>query len=279
MAIYSSAYPTTVGPVRSARISDMELLRQYGRVAFAYSGVQSKMLPVLKKAYLIDVSDDHGGLGYHRDFNRRRRTTCSARRRCCSSGRAHSAQAVDVGFTFDDTVPRRRHPGDEGGRVRSRRPGCGFTWDASSGRWLAAMNGRKAMATEGGQLGGTTVIIQYVKVTRSIYHDKLGNYTPLTHAASGTGTALILRDGQYWKGAWSRPSAAGGTSWTGRRRSRSRWRPARSGSCSSTRRPPPRSADPRCRRDLRPPTLDPRRRVGVATGARRASGRRWRVSG
>ena len=75
------------------------------------------------------------------------------------------------------------------------------------------MNARKAMATEGGQLGGTTVIIQYTTVTRSIYHDFLGNYTPLSRSV-GTGTALFLRNGQYWKGTWSRPSAASGTTWT-----------------------------------------------------------------
>src|SRR3954470_9823858 len=37
------ALPPAVGRVRSARISDTELPRQYGKVAFAYSGAQSKM--------------------------------------------------------------------------------------------------------------------------------------------------------------------------------------------------------------------------------------------
>jgi hypothetical protein len=74
------------------------------------------------------------------------------------------------------------------------------------------MNHRKAMAAEGGQLGGTTVIIQYVTVTRSIYHDFLGHYTPLSRSV-GSGSALFLRNGQYWRGTWSRPTASGGTTW------------------------------------------------------------------
>ena len=41
-----------IGPVRSARISDIEIMAQYGRVAFAYSGAQHKLLPVISAANL-----------------------------------------------------------------------------------------------------------------------------------------------------------------------------------------------------------------------------------
>ena len=212
MAIFSSQYPKTVGPVRSARISDLEILRQYGKVAFAYSGVQSRMLPVLAKADLIDVSDDHGGLGYQRDFSRSAPDNLFGSPLTLLKRAGHSAKAVNVGFTFDDAVPA---GGTRVSRVTASYPATKvqFTWDAASGRWLAAMNHRKAMATEGGQLGGTTVIIQYTTVTRSIYHDFLGNYTPLSRSV-GSGTALFLRNGQYWRGTWSRPSASAGTTWT-----------------------------------------------------------------
>ena len=40
-AIFSTVIPQRVGPVRSARISDIDVLSQFGRVAFAYSGAQS----------------------------------------------------------------------------------------------------------------------------------------------------------------------------------------------------------------------------------------------
>jgi len=212
MAIFSSVYPTAVGPVRSARISDLELLRQYGRVAFAYSGVQSRMLPVLQKAYLIDVSDDHGGLGYHRDLRRSAPDNLFGSPTTLLKRAGHSARAVDVGFTFDDAVPSGGTPVTT---VTAPYPATKvqLTWSAAAGRWLVAMNHRKAMASEGGQLGGTTVIIQYVSVIRSIYHDFRGNYTPLSRSV-GSGSALFLRNGQYWRGTWSRPTASGGTTWS-----------------------------------------------------------------
>jgi hypothetical protein len=53
-AIYSSEIPQLIGPVRSARITDIEVLAQYGTVVFAYSGAQSKFLPVIRAANLHD---------------------------------------------------------------------------------------------------------------------------------------------------------------------------------------------------------------------------------
>ena len=53
-AIFSSVIPTEIGPVRSARISDIDILSQFGKVVFAYSGAQSLMLSVISQANLWD---------------------------------------------------------------------------------------------------------------------------------------------------------------------------------------------------------------------------------
>jgi len=42
LAVFSSHSPPVIGPVRSAREDDLELLRQFGRPAFAYSGAQPR---------------------------------------------------------------------------------------------------------------------------------------------------------------------------------------------------------------------------------------------
>ena len=60
-AVFSSKIPDVVGPVRSARISDIELLEQFGRVAFAYSGAQSKLLPVIAQANLENLGAQRQG--------------------------------------------------------------------------------------------------------------------------------------------------------------------------------------------------------------------------
>jgi hypothetical protein len=51
-AIFSSEIPTNIGPIRSARISDIDILSQYGKVIFAYSGAQRAMLTVIANSNL-----------------------------------------------------------------------------------------------------------------------------------------------------------------------------------------------------------------------------------
>ncbi len=58
-----------------------------------------------------------------------------------------------------------------------------------------------------------TVVVQYVKVRNSKYHDFLGNNTPYTETV-GSGTAKVLRDGKVFDVDWKRPTACDGTIFT-----------------------------------------------------------------
>jgi hypothetical protein len=62
-------------------------------------------------------------------------------------------------------------------------------------------------------VAAATVVVQYVKVTASRYHDVLGNPTPYTETV-GSGKAQVLRDGRSFDASWSRPAAADGTTFT-----------------------------------------------------------------
>jgi len=53
-AVFSSHFPPVVGPVRSSREEDIQLLRQFGRPAFAFSGAQPRLLPVVERLYTHD---------------------------------------------------------------------------------------------------------------------------------------------------------------------------------------------------------------------------------
>jgi hypothetical protein len=68
-AVFSAHFPPVVGPVRSARDDDLQLLRQFGRPAFAYSGAQPQLLPVVERARIVDLYAGRVG-GYHRDSRR-----------------------------------------------------------------------------------------------------------------------------------------------------------------------------------------------------------------
>jgi hypothetical protein len=212
-AVFSTTLPKTVGPVRSARISDIELLAQFGKPAFAYSGSQHKLMPLLAKASLFDVSGDKGGKGYFRDHSRRAPYDYFGHPAVLLTRAPDASTAQDIGFTFSEEVPA-------GGRpvkvavVPYPDSQAKYVWNPALGVFDVWLNKRPAKATEGGVQHASTVVLQYVAQTDSGFGDRYGGRTPLLKTV-GTGKAWILRDGRAYPVTWSRPVATGGTTFTG----------------------------------------------------------------
>ncbi len=211
MAVFSSRYPRVVGPVRSARLSDLEILQQYGRVAFAFSGAQGPILDDIARAPLYPLSNDAGAGGYSRNPDRTAPWDLFADPDQLLKGAKKATEAQDVGFVFDEETPA---GGKRTREVTAFWPSAQakFVWSPREERWLLTMDGSKAMSTEGPQLGGTTVIIQSVDVYPSEYGDSFGGVTPTTETV-GNGKAWMFRDGQMWPITWSRPKPNAGTTW------------------------------------------------------------------
>ena len=214
-AVFSSKIPTRIGPVRSARISDIELLAQYGRVGFAYSGAQSKMLPIIAAANLHDLGAQRNSPTiFTTDPNRIQPYAMVLRAdllmEFAKSKGMEFSQAKSMGWKFGKET-------DEGVAITSAQvswPASSYDvhWSKEENRWL--LDFRKAPnVTESGQrLGASTFVIQLVSITDSIYKDKNGGITPLS-ATVGSGSGYILRNGKSIKATWSRATADEGTRW------------------------------------------------------------------
>ena len=210
MAIFSSGYPRVIGPVRSAREDDLEVLRQFGRPAFAYSGATATLLPYIHRtARIVDLFDGIA-TGYFRDNSRIAPYNLYARTRQLLHQAPRASTARDIGFRFG--------PPPAGGKVtRSASvsyPAASFrfTWSPAKDRWLVSVDGRQAVTTGGKRLSPATMVIQYtnVRTSRFLEYGKRPPYAETT----GSGTALVLRDGKAWTAHWSRPKANGGTTFT-----------------------------------------------------------------
>jgi Protein of unknown function (DUF3048) N-terminal domain/Protein of unknown function (DUF3048) C-terminal domain len=212
MAVFSSSVPPVIGPVRSAREDDLELLRQFGRPAFAYSGATPHLLPFVHRAPIVDLYAGLGSVasGYFRDPKRVAPHNLYVRSAQLLADARGASDARDIGFRFG--------PLPAGGRevpsYSVSYPAASFTfrWSAPAGRWLVWMDGAPALATEGGQLGGATVIIQYTQITTSRFLEA-GSRPPYA-VSTGSGRAVVLRNKQEFTVRWSRPSADGGTTFT-----------------------------------------------------------------
>jgi hypothetical protein len=211
MAVFSSRLPSTVGPVRSARESDLELLRQYGSPAFAYSGANSRVLPLIAKAPVEDVSPAHAGSPYFRGTAKPAPHNLYAHPADLLARAPKASKARDIGFRFG-AAPAGGRP-DTSETVRYSAFRAGFTWSASKARWEVSMDGKPYGAADGAPARPSTVVVQYVDIRPSKFGDKWGNKSPYTKSV-GSGRALVLRDGRAYDAHWSRPKATSGTSFT-----------------------------------------------------------------
>jgi len=210
LAIFSSGYPRVIGPVRSAREDDLEVLRQFGRPAFAYSGATATLLPYIHRtARIVDL---YSGIthGYYRDNSRVAPYNLYAHTRQLLRQAPHASKARDIGFRFGTPPPGGKATGSESASYPAA--SFTFTWSAAKHRWLVSIDGTRAVTTDGGRLSPATVVIQHTTVRTSRFLE-YGKPPPYAESV-GSGTALVLRDGKAWTTHWSRPSANGGTTFT-----------------------------------------------------------------
>ena len=214
-AVFSRSIPERIGPVRSARITDIDLLSQYGFIAFAYSGAQQKLRPVLAAANWKDVGAEKLGRQYY--ANAEDRTPPYAMmlnaQTLMSKLEAESepiARAKTMGWKFGEAPDS----GTAITKVDVTWPAARYTvrWSKAEGRWLLFHNGRPNVDDNNVQLGASTFVIQNVRITPSEYRDKVGGVTPLSEVI-GSGSGFILRDGKSFPAQWSRASADQGTMW------------------------------------------------------------------
>ena len=215
-AIFSSVIPERIGPIRSARISDIDILAQYGRVAFAYSGAQKKLLPVIDAANLQNLGAQAQPPSiYTTDPNRVPPFAMVLRGDLLMAKVVEKnyqiTTANNVGWSFGD-APQGGKPTES---VIMHWPAARYSaaWSESQSRWLLSHNSESDVSESGIVLGPTTLVIQMVSITDSEYRDKVGGITPFSQTV-GNGRGFILRDGKTFNALWSRASEGAGTTWT-----------------------------------------------------------------
>ena len=214
-AIFSSKIPPVIGPVRSARISDLDILQQFGRVAFAYSGAQSKLLPVIAAANLENLGAQRQSPQiYSTDPLRNAPTAMMLQAQKLMANVAAAKLPVAISKPIGWSFGEKPETGTAISSVKVSWPANSYnaTWSAKEKRWLLSQKERPNLSSSGVHLGPTTFVIQLVSITDSIYRDKGGGVTPFSETV-GAGKGFILRDGLAIAANWSRPSGDQGTTW------------------------------------------------------------------
>jgi hypothetical protein len=200
LAVYQSQVPAVVGPVRSTRASDLEVLANFGRPALAFSGAASQVGALVAHAPVLDVSALARPGDYYRDWRRPMPHNLYGEAKALRQG---GTPPRDIGFRFGPTPPGGR-PVSE---IEARYPATviGIQWVPADARWVISMDGAPLTATSGPRPTVATVVLQRVRMRATAVRDAAGSRSPFA-ATVGAGDAVVLRDGLAFAGSWSRPT-------------------------------------------------------------------------
>jgi hypothetical protein len=211
LAVFSRRQPPEVGPVRSGRESDVDLVANYGRVALAFSGSSSYTKRILDRGKQVNLSFDQSTRGYHRDHSRPAPYNVIGNPRELLARAGGSVKPADIGFRYGAPTAG----GTAATSVAARWPSSRvtLTWNATRKQYLITTDGRPEVSPSGRQYGASTVVVQYVVTHKSGNRDVNGQPTPVVDVV-GTGAAVVLRGGLSWQGRWSRQGVTAPTSFT-----------------------------------------------------------------
>lgn len=202
LAIYESdvAGSGEVGPIRSIRESDVELVRMFGRIPVAYSGGNTGVKSIVRQAaankHLIDGSYDAIPRAYRLGTIRKDARNFFAVPSQIAALRPGSGPA-DIGLRFGSPNPG-GVPVSAAAGVFSPQMRVRVQYDAATKTWRVSQNGTLMQG-----VAPTNVILQRVVERRSRFRDVNGFPTPYT-VTIGSGAATVLRDGQRFTGTWKR---------------------------------------------------------------------------
>lgn len=207
-AMFNSKFPSVVGPTRSARISDLELLEQFATPGLAYSGANDVLLKAIRKSQSISLSPSDRSSFYYRNLSKAAPHNQLLRLSAMMEKETKVGAVKDVGLTFNAT------PATGGTKTTSFQASWSSsrvsgTWTGKN--WIVSFDGSLHRdAVNKGFLTPKTVVMQYVERKETKFGDKFGGKTPLLKSV-GAGRAIVLRNGQSFDGTWSRPTNTSGT--------------------------------------------------------------------
>jgi len=200
MAIFESASATgEVGPIRSARETDLSILRAYGEPSLAFSGAQPAVMSIVRaedrRGHVVDASYDTAP-GLYRLGERRRDARNFFAVPAKVGERRGGSEPRDIGWRFGPVA------GAGVATASARAVYSPYTtmklrYQATTGTWVVSEKSHVV------PFNPANVVIQYVTVKRSRFHDVNGMNSPLT-ITTGSGKVVVMRDGKRFAGTWKR---------------------------------------------------------------------------
>lgn len=207
VALFQTILPPVIGPVRSARTGDLDLLAGMNRPVFAYSGANAGVMAWLDSAESSGVLVDYSAQRrpcYFREPTRPGPHNLLMDPACAvarvdgeGAGAAQPLWSIDPSWTVPagvDSSP------DTTFLVKMDGVRVEWTWDASTKRYVRSQDHAPHLAASDRQIAASNVVEVFSVHVPSPVDARSPN--PIT---VGAGTAVVHRNGRAFPATWSRP--------------------------------------------------------------------------
>ena len=204
-AIFLAETPTTVAPIRSARLINVQLVPQY-QGALAHSGGSDPVRWEISQAPMVNLDEFYNALPYYYRPNEGWQTRLAvdtvAARDYMVATETESPVSLH-GFLFSDTIEK----GEPGENIYIPYPrATTFTqwrYDPATGKYARWAAGQPLWDANGlGQVAASNVIIYFAEHQETDIVEDSNGATSIRILVNGQGVAWFFRDGKLNKGFW-----------------------------------------------------------------------------
>jgi hypothetical protein len=203
-AVFQCHGASNVGPIRSARTTDADLLALLHHSVFGFSGANSRVLPPINAVgHTVQISWDQTPGEFHLDTSRPApHDVFGSTTTLLAAGRQRHGGPIPPPapwFSYGPADPhgRRTHT------ATMSWPAATAAWTWSGKRWLRTQDGTPDVVTGGQRVSAANVVVMGVQLRDTGIRDVAGNPSP-DDVVVGSGPVWVLRNGRIVRGTWKR---------------------------------------------------------------------------
>lgn len=198
LALFQSHEPAVIGPIRSVRTSDFDLLEPLNTPLLAASGANPNVTNMLSQRNIVtNVNAIEAGAAYFRDGGRPAPDNLFARTANLRGAGGTAGAPPSVMFDFRASTDATSGQPTNGVTINFGSTTSSYAWNGTA--WTRTMNGSVHVDTTGRAVTPENVIVMVTNYEPSLADSR----SP--HAITvGEAQAFILSDGKLITGVWSR---------------------------------------------------------------------------
>lgn len=204
-AIYLANAPAAVGPVRSARLLNVQLVPQY-QGALAHSGGSDPVRWEISQAPLVNLDEFYNAAPYFYREGEGWATRLAINTQAARDYMRNKSLDAPVdlpAFFFSNTLDEGGEPGPDMYIPYPR--STSFTewhYDPASGKYLRWISGYPLYDAAGGQVAADNVIVYFADHLATDIVEDTNGATSIRIFMNGFNAAWLFRDGRLYRGFW-----------------------------------------------------------------------------